>query len=273
MGKKQMIVRTVIETIDPARAAAELKKSAGRNYRPLNEKWAALIASDIMAGRFVFNHKPIEFDANGILHDGQHRLRAVVKSGIACQFVVVYGSEPAESEGAVRSRTASDHLNARGTKNAVMVASAARTVIAWERGLIQGSQGAYMTTSEVAQYADDNPLLAEIVAPCKAINVKGLIASVVAAVCFIGCVRIKRPHDISEAMSFIEELKSGVGLESTSPTKALRERAIRCSTSKLEKQTKAASIALTIIAWNYYVNKKPCRLLRWKPSDNFPEIE
>jgi hypothetical protein len=266
-------IETRVEIITPLRAANELERSKGRNYRTLNERWAKMIAEDITRGRFTFNHKPIEFDEHGILHDGQHRLRAVVLSGIPCRFVVVYGSQPVASEGAVKPRSASDHLANNGLINTVMVASTARVAICWERKCLGSSYVAAVSASEITAYAMGNPRLSEIVSDAKRIKVSGLLSSSVAAVCFIATEKIAHPHDYGLALRFIEELANGVGLSEYSPTRALRERAIKLGSSKLERQTKASSIALTILAWNYQLQNRACRLLRWTPSDKFPEIQ
>ena len=46
------------------------------------------------AGKWCLNGEAIEFDTNGKLKNGQHRLRAVIKSGVAIDCVVVRGVDP-----------------------------------------------------------------------------------------------------------------------------------------------------------------------------------
>ena len=51
------------------------------------------MADDMRAGRFVVTHQAIAFDAKGNLIDGQHRLRAVIMSGVTVTMQVAFDCE------------------------------------------------------------------------------------------------------------------------------------------------------------------------------------
>jgi hypothetical protein len=51
-------------------------------------------ASDMKSGDWMLNGEPIVIDAYGQLKNGQHRLHAVVKSGVTVPMLVVFGVDP-----------------------------------------------------------------------------------------------------------------------------------------------------------------------------------
>ncbi len=54
-----------------------------------------MYARDMAAGRWLFNTQGISFATDGSLIDGQHRLMAVVESGVSVTFVVWFNVPPA----------------------------------------------------------------------------------------------------------------------------------------------------------------------------------
>jgi len=87
---EQMQVTT--ETVTPYMAETWLKKNI-RNRSP-NLTRVETIAADILAGRWVVNGDAIRFGADNTLYDGQHRLMAICKAGVAVESNVVRGLEP-----------------------------------------------------------------------------------------------------------------------------------------------------------------------------------
>lgn len=85
-------MQVTTEAVTPFMAETWLKQNV-RN-RPVNETRVATIAEDILAGRWVVNGDAIRFGADGTLYDGQHRLMAICKAGVAVESNVVRGLEP-----------------------------------------------------------------------------------------------------------------------------------------------------------------------------------
>ena len=65
------------------------------NYRKLKQHVVDMYAKEMKEGRWAQNGDSIKFDWNGQLRDGQHRLFALIKSGIPQTFVVVENLDPA----------------------------------------------------------------------------------------------------------------------------------------------------------------------------------
>ena len=73
---------------------AERWLSMNTNNRPLRSWWVNEIANAIRRGEFQFTHQGIAFDTNRVLIDGQHRLAAIVQSGIAVTMMVSWDAPP-----------------------------------------------------------------------------------------------------------------------------------------------------------------------------------
>lgn len=64
-----------------------------KSNRPV-KSWAVnRYAKDMIAGNWSSNHQGIAFDMDGNLADGQHRLLAIIKSGISIKMLVTWGVE------------------------------------------------------------------------------------------------------------------------------------------------------------------------------------
>jgi len=78
--------------------------------RPLTQAVAERFARDIQANRWRLTHQGIAFDKSGVLIDGQHRLWAVVLSGITVPMRVFF-NEPLENMEAVDTGTIRTNLH------------------------------------------------------------------------------------------------------------------------------------------------------------------
>ena len=75
--------------ISPPEAESILSRMAGNRKR--RKTYVDTLAADMRAGRWVDTHEPIAMSVDGNLIDGQHRLAAVVLSGVGqCFWVAVY---------------------------------------------------------------------------------------------------------------------------------------------------------------------------------------
>ena len=74
------------EVVTPEMAKQLLQKAA-RN-RPIIRAHVNRLIADLKAGRFISSHQPVGIDVNDLTFDGQHRLLAIVESGIGAQLWV-----------------------------------------------------------------------------------------------------------------------------------------------------------------------------------------
>lgn len=82
-------MKTSFMWVTPEMAAQWLEKNT-RN-RALRPGGAAVYAAEIKAGRWLVHHQGIAFDTTGALVDGQHRLQAIVDTGIPVPLNVTFG--------------------------------------------------------------------------------------------------------------------------------------------------------------------------------------
>lgn len=75
--------------VTPEMAAKWLEKNVSN--RSINETKVASFAEDMTSGRWYANGEAIVFDENGNLVNGQHRLSAIVKSGVVVKVLIVTG--------------------------------------------------------------------------------------------------------------------------------------------------------------------------------------
>lgn len=84
------MIKITREFITPEIAEAMLKKNT-RNVRGISPEKLRQYVNDLKSGRWEDNGETIKFYADGTLFDGQHRLAAIVKSGISVWLHVARG--------------------------------------------------------------------------------------------------------------------------------------------------------------------------------------
>lgn len=133
--------------------------------RPISETRVAQYIADMESGRWTFNGETIQFDKHGVLLNGQHRLMAIIATGIAQTFLIVRGldrsSQITMDQGT--RRNPKDQLQIAGIVTDNTVAAAIRTYLLWRTGRLFGDQVRNkITTSEVVEWAIGNPDLVDL---------------------------------------------------------------------------------------------------------------
>lgn len=146
-----------IYKVTPAVAKRWLSRNV-RN-RPIRPGEVAKWVREMKAGAWMLTGEAIKFDTNGALADGQHRLTAVIESGVTVNMLVVRGLAP-EAQALMDSgakRTASDSLTFKGVKNSSIVAAAARLAYREPDAGYVAERIANPTNSEVGKFVEDFP--------------------------------------------------------------------------------------------------------------------
>jgi hypothetical protein len=83
---------------------------------------------DMLAENWLFEGSPIRFADTGALLDGQHRLAAVIRAGVAVRMLVIRGLAPTAQDAmdTGAKRTIGDQLKLHGYSSPDLVASVAR---------------------------------------------------------------------------------------------------------------------------------------------------
>jgi len=132
-GRKGPFVE--ITAITPTIAKRLLELNDGN--RNLSEKLVQEIAADIEHGFWTLNGETIIVSKDGLLNDGQHRLEAVVRTGIAIQSAVMFGvaREARMTVDMGRQRTPGNFLSMAGTIHANEAAAVSKLLIFYEKGI------------------------------------------------------------------------------------------------------------------------------------------
>jgi len=86
-------MKTEIRTITPEESAILLEGNTGN--RPVRATRVNMLAEAISRGEWMLTHQGIAISDNGRILDGQHRLLAIVKSGIPVRLAVTTGVDEA----------------------------------------------------------------------------------------------------------------------------------------------------------------------------------
>jgi hypothetical protein len=168
-------MKATIETITPG-MAADILRGNTRN-RTLRKGLVELYAGEMKAGRWLETHQGIAINCDGTLLDGQHRLAAIVESGVSQRMVVTRGV-PSASQIAMddhAKRTAADSI---GLDRGIHVDA---TTVAIARGVVRYSKNdnTQISKQEVASIMDVLRSPMEFVAPFIATKQRGVTASCV----------------------------------------------------------------------------------------------
>jgi hypothetical protein len=148
------------EDVDPEKAKQWLEvNKVNRRYRdPLANRYAR----DMAEGRWVFTGHTIKFNINGELIDGQHTLRAVIKSGVTIRQNVTRGL-PLGAASCIdlgASRTLSDQLTILGYSNPSILSPGARLAFLWAHKRLS-LRVETVSGPEVQEFLRENPELAD----------------------------------------------------------------------------------------------------------------
>lgn len=258
------------ETITPAIAQGLLDHHNTHN-RPLNRVRVTSLAADMTAGRWAVNGETIKVATDGTLLDGQHRLAAIVLSGVAVRILVVRNVAPdaQDTMDTGGKRSFGNQLSLHGEANASQLAATVRTVWVWLHYADRFAAGTATrppTSTELLEVLRANPELRDDMPLVRrlgtAANMPGQVAGL--------CVWLLRNVNADDATAFFTALETGVGLQADSPIYLLREHLLRRPVAG-DRMAIRALAALTIKAWNKWRRGEPCTALRWVQGGAHPE--
>lgn len=164
-------------TITPDVAADYLAYNEGN--RKVGPKHITMLSADMKAGNYLVTGDTIKFDRNGRLIDGQHRLRAIIASGIPQVMLVVRGLDPLVQTviDAQKRRSAADALGfALDAMNATTLAAIARLDMSIQvtknPTAISGAKSSNATNPEVIEWVSNNLDAMDVTSRAKGLALK-----------------------------------------------------------------------------------------------------
>lgn len=246
-----------IETITPAMAAAMLDYNP--NNRRIRRNVVLLYARHMERGNWQMNGDAIRISDSGALLDGQHRLSAVVKSGVPLRTVVMRGMSAdvqATIDGGAK-RQHGDRLQMRGVQNATHVSACLRIMA----GLATGEgRLVKVTPSDLDEVLAAHPGIVDVVSTYKKafLGMDNTLSAYHYIMAYLG------HKDRANAMHAV--WRNGIPDYSGDPMHLLRERFVA---RRIDNQYVDRHIALRLMthAMSKFINYEPLKILR--PSDVF----
>jgi hypothetical protein len=237
-------MKVTTEIITPVLAAEYLK--ANIKNRPCSPKRVQDLTNAMKRGEWMSNGDAVRFSSDGVLLDGQGRLKACIAAGVSFNTLVVRGlpSESFKTMDIGKKRNASDMLALEGEKNTNKLARALRVLMMYESGFFNGA--AYTPQQFDECFRRHQGLRNWMSYASTASKVTGHVP-IVLTICYLGS--LTRPQVAEE---FLQLLISGTGLGKGSPVLALRDR-LQQDRSATSKMPPSYVTQLVIHAYNAFV--------------------
>lgn len=254
--------------------ASELLKGNTHN-RKSNEKQIKKLAELHATEHWVQTGDPIRLTHDGIVVDGQHRLLAIVKSGIPQFYFIMRGVELTAQEviDTGSRRTLFAMLNTRKEKNSAELGSVIKNIYAWEVLGYRSAEGQEAISIPILlKYFDENAEhIRKVTSQSKRVTgkISGGIAGTALAVHLLSGI------DTEDADHFWDRLISDLGHSEGDPITTLRQSLLR--DRELAVRTRASHrgqtwrLAVIIKAWNAYRRGEKISRLQYNPGGARPE--
>lgn len=240
--------------------------------RNISMKHVKNLAHAMTCGNWAENGETIAFAKDGTLLDGQHRLWAVIESGLPIVFLVAYNVKknvmPTINQGKVRHLA--DVLNIKGSPR--WRTAAAITKLAWiydhfDSELPPASCKSSIQNVVLEHYYDQNKALIEHVTELVSSSKHHFVMSHMG----LAYLLFMRAHS-HKAEEFITMLKTGENLHAKHPVMTLRMKLINNLMNK-QKLSVRETLAYYIKAWNAFIKGKNLSAFRWNNTLPIPEVK
>lgn len=260
-----------IETVTPRLAQKWLQGNV--DNRRLREARVLSYAKEMSDGEWDLSPDAITFDSNGTLLNGQHRLTAVVISGLTIRFLVLRGV-PVKTQEVMDtglSRNLADQLVRRQVPHANMVAGAVKWLYQFdyteETGNVHFSDMSLKPSlRQLLAVYDQNT---ELAAQAPTINKLYYYLKVRTGPTLAAKHRLLR-IDTEAAEVFFKHLQEGTGLSTRDPIWRLRAFCLADANTRTTTGRAPAYryLALLFKAWNYWRDGNEIDRLNWVFSGN-----
>jgi hypothetical protein len=254
--------------IDPARAEEMLKRLEVN--RRLVSNHVAFLAREMKDGLWKINGDTIRFSGKRLL-DGQHRLHAVVQSGITIWALVVEELDDASFDtiDTGRVRGAGDILSSFGNfQQPFMAAAAGRFLWYHDHGMSLDS-AIRISNHEIIETVRRYPIVSML---CDYASSKKIMR---ASPIVTGLTLISKKAGREMTMYFAEKLMVGAELKADDPVKFFRDKWMMESKHRSSRGERAVWIAVLIKTYNAWLaGKKNSQVERWQllAHEKFPEV-
>jgi hypothetical protein len=245
------------------------------NNRPLNPRTLSRYIDEMKEGRWMFNGDTISIDRDGNLLNGQHRLTAVVQSGVTIDGLIVEGLDPEAftTMDIGRRRTGADALIiAEDAKNATCCSAACTHIISYKEAVERNApyrrvvRNGPVRHDQIIDTYNAYPRLYEYIrhGARQETTIKFIPLSMYAAI------RLMMDEiDEKASADFWDKFETGANLGKSNPINALRSRFIgHMSQNAGRKMDRNLSFNLVCRAWNLWRSGKQASKLNLETKDS-----
>lgn len=270
-----------VTKVSPGLAKTWLK--ANTQNRALNKAHVKKLAAQMKSGRWILNGETISFDDSGVLLNGQHRLNAVIESGMTVDMAIATGvvdPRAFEVTDVVSLKRGVHQIAAmNGVKNANVTTAVARIVLAFENARDMDDFAATFPAAYQGEPSEVVSMSAKIqddIADIKDRLGRAIMRSVGSPATMLAVIYIISRKNPKEVESFCEKIRTGIFESENDPCMALRDRLLRGRGGFVWHAWKTTLAAITIKAFNAHKAGKEIKNLRWRVEggspEKFPEI-
>lgn len=233
--------------------------------RPLSQRHVATLAAEMKAGRWQFNGDTICFSGDRLI-DGQHRLWAVMESGVPIDAIVVEGLDDNcfMTKDVGKRRSTNDMLHNAGYRGAVGLASAAGLLFRYFNGTMMLKNP--VSNGEIIDTIEQHPAIEDIV---RAIPKRTLVSKAVLAVFRY----LTGKADDSASEVFIEKMLTGVGIVKSEPVGVLHGYFINRRERGHRIMGPPSDLAICIKAWNATRTGRKIEQLHFRTAEQYPQVD
>lgn len=261
------------EVVDLTPEAAREILEQNRRNRSLREDYVRKLASAMERGEWTVNGEPIQIAQDGTLLNGQHRLNAVVESGVTVPMLVVRGLQPSAqmTMDTGTRRNLSDVLALHGQTDTTNLGAMLSMLHRYRNGdRLDNSGRTAPTPTEALALLEREPGIRDgITLGRRVFRAARMRVSVTALLVYLF-----DEADPGEGTRFFEALCNSRAEPQASPVRALRSNLDRVRNERGYRTSTYVLCALTIKAFNAWRAGREITLLAFKPggAESFPEI-
>jgi hypothetical protein len=266
-------IKIYSKKITPAEAQEYLTKNNHSSNRRISERNVSFLLAEMQNGNWITTGDPIQFNRDGQLINGQHRLTAIIKHGKPVEMFIAEGvpNNAFKVMDTGKMRSAGDALAIMGYKNCFNVAGITRHILMIKSNRYNNTgRMAGCSISDIVAFADANKkLLQDIIHEMNEVYrpFKYASPSMLGDLSFFF-----QKKDSEKSWAFWEKYSSGIDLGATNPIRFLREKLIQNKLNKTQYNHRDM-MALHIFAWNAFREGKKVTSFGLAKNYEFPKIK
>lgn len=274
-----MAMKSAVERIGPREAEAMLeavKDDPRTRNRPVKDAHVEWLAGMMKAGRWRTNGEAILLDEDNKLLDGQHRLWAIITSGVTIEIYVTRGA-PREYFATIdtgATRTTADVLGIRGESNSPTLSAVLGWLHRYEQGkMLAGTKASGFSQEIAVNLMRKHSSIRDVVTWANAQRKHAILSKIPAsALAFLKYVfSLYKPNKAEEFFEHVADPRlDRIG----APTETLRNWLLKKDQSRARARIFAGTLttmAVCVKAWEAFLDDLRPKTFVWHRTGANPE--